>query len=193
MPPPHAITEQLIEACGNGDEEAFNKLFALVYDELRQIASGYMSRERPDHTLQTTALVHEAYLRMVSQKNARWESRVHFFAVAAKVMRHILVDHARSHRYAKRGGNTPQLSLDQAAIFSDEQATNIVALDEALTSLATIDERKSRLIEMRFFGGLTIDEAAEALKISPTTAMRDWSTAKAWLYREISGEAHVEL
>jgi RNA polymerase sigma factor (TIGR02999 family) len=191
MSSPQEVT-QLIEACGSGDQEAFNKLFPLVYDELHRIAAAYMSRERPDHTLQTTALVHEAYLRLVGQRNMRWQSRVHFFAVAAKVMRHILVDHARRHQYAKRGGGEPPLSLEEAAVFSDEQAANVVALDEALNDLAAFDQRKSRLVELRFFGGLTIEEAAEALKISPNTAMRDWSTAKAWLYRAVSGGSSFE-
>jgi RNA polymerase sigma-70 factor (ECF subfamily) len=169
-----------------GDQSALEELLPLVYDELRRLASGYMRRERPDHTLQTTALVHEAYLRLVQQRNVRWQTRAHFFAVAAQVMRHILVDYARGSRRAKRGGGAPQLELSDVALLSKERAEELIAVNAALENLNTIDPRKSRVFEMRYFGGMSVEEAAEALQVSPATVARDWRMAKAWLRREIA-------
>jgi len=177
---------RLLADCGDGNQAAFNQLLPLVYDELHRLASSYMSHERPDHTLQTTALVNEAYLLLADQRNARWQNRVHFFAVAAKVMRQILIDHARRRTRAKRGGNQTRLSLDEAAILSDERAADLLALDEALTKLAGVDARKSRVVELRFFSGLTIEEVAEVLKVNPKTVARDWAMARAWIHRELS-------
>ena len=177
---------RLLADCGDGDQAAFNQLLPLVYDELHRLASNYMSRERPDHTLQTTALVNEAYLRLADQGDARWQDRVHFFAVASKVMRQILIDHARRRTRAKRGGNQTRLSLDEAAILSDERAADLLALDEALSQLASLDPRKSRVVELRFFSGLTIEEVAEVLKVNPKTVARDWAMARAWIHRELA-------
>jgi len=184
-PSPQEVS-QLLLAWSDGDQSALDKLVPLVYAELRRLASHYMSRERAGHSLQTTALVNEAYLRLVDYKRMRWEGRAHFFAVSAQLMRRILVEHARSHRYLKRGGGAPRVSLEEAAVISEERAADLVALDDAIESLAAIDQRKSRVVELRFFGGLSVEETAEVLKVSPLTVMRDWSTAKAWLYRELS-------
>jgi len=173
----------------NGDESALNKLMPLVYDELRRLAHRYMNREREGHTLQTTALVNEAYLRLVDQSEVHWENRTHFFAVAARVMRHILVDHAREHSRAKRGGKASIVSLDEAATLTPERAHEVLALDEALNELAKIDKRKSEVVELRYFGGLSIDETAEFLKITPTTVSRDWRWAKAWLYKAVTADS----
>jgi RNA polymerase sigma factor (TIGR02999 family) len=160
-------------------------MMPLIYDELRRQAQRYLQRERPDHTLQATALVHEAYLRLVDQKKVQWQNRAHFFGVAAQVMRRLLVDHARQQHAAKRGGVVPKLALDEALQVADARAADVVALDEALTALAALDPQHSRLVELRFFGGLTIEETAEVLGVSPATVKRDWSMAKAWLYREL--------
>lgn len=181
------ITELIADWRG-GREDAFDKLFALVYDELRSLASGYMRRERADHTLQTTALVNEAYLKLVGHKDSVLENRLHFFAVAAKVMRQILIDHARSRQKVKRGAGAVRISLDEAMVMSDERAADLLALDDALKELAAIDQRKSRVVELRFFGGMTIEETAEFLGISFNTVVRDWEMARAWLYRNIHGE-----
>ncbi len=186
-PSPHEVTKLLID-WSNGDESALNRLTPLVYDELRGLAHYYMRREREGHTLQTTALVNEAYLRLVDQKTARWQNRSHFFAVAARVMRHILVDHARQNSRAKRGGRTQVASLDEAATMSPERAGELLALDEALNELAKTDRRKSDVVELRYFGGLSIDETAEILKVTPTTVSRDWRWAKAWLYKAVTRE-----
>ncbi|HKV42051.1 MAG TPA: sigma-70 family RNA polymerase sigma factor [Blastocatellia bacterium] len=177
---------QLLARLKSGDQEAFEGLFAAVYDELRRLASSYMRRERSGHTLQTTALVNEAYMRLVGDRQIPWASRLHFFALAAKIMRQILIDHARSRKVAKRGGGAVKLSLDEALIVSDERAAELVALDDALGELAKIDERQSQIVELRFFGGLTIEETAHFLSISPDTVLRDWKVAKAWLYRELT-------
>lgn len=177
---------QLLIAWSDGEQAALDRLFPLVYDELRRLASGYMRRERAGHTLQTTALVHEAYLRLVGQPDLNWKNRTHFFAVAARVMRRILIDHARTQQYAKRGGGAMKLSLEEAAVLSDERAAELVALDEALNELAKLDVRQSQIVEMRFFGGLTLAETAEVLKISSDTVTRDWNLAKAWLYRQVN-------
>ena len=186
-PSPHEITQLLI-AGSNGSQDALEQLFPLVYEELRRLAHRYMRKERPGHTLQTTAVVHEAYLRLIDQKNVQWQNRAHFFAIAAQMMRRILITHAQSHAYAKRGGGALKVSLDEAAILSQERAGELVALDEALNNLTAIDPRRSQVVELRFFGGLSNEEIAEVLKISPNTVTRDWNVAKAWLYREMSKE-----
>lgn len=179
---------RLLEDWRGGRSEAFDQLFALVYDELRSLASGYMRRERGDHTLQTTALVNEAYVKLVGHKDSLFENRLHFFAVAAKVMRQILIDHARTRQYEKRGGKAVKVSLDEAVIMTDERASDLLALDEALKELAAIDQRKSQVVELRFFGGMTIEETAEFLGVSFNTVVRDWEMARAWLYRSIHGD-----
>ena len=176
----------LLRAWTAGEQSALDKLTPIVYDELHRLASRHMKRERPGHSLQTTALVNEAYLRLVDYKHMQWQNRAHFFAVSAQVMRRILVDRARRHNL-KRGGGVPHVSLDQAATVSGKPAADLVALDDALNALARIDSRKEQVVEMRFFGGLSVEETAEVLKVSPVTVMRDWSTAKAWLYRELRG------
>lgn len=183
--PSHQVTELLID-WSNGDQSAFDKLMPLIDEELRRLAHRYMSRERAGHTLQTTALVNEAFLRLVNRKNLRWQNRAHFFGLAAQVMRTILVDHARSHASAKRGGGARNLELDEALVVSQQKASEVIALDEALKQLALIDPRQSRIVELRFFGGLTVEEAAEVLHVSPVTIKREWSTAKAWLYHELA-------
>jgi len=172
-----------------GDEAALDKLTPLVYDELRRIAHRYVQRERDGHTLQTTALVNEAYLRLAGQQKIEWQSRAHFFAVTAQVMRHILIDHARRRHYAKRGGNAQHVPLDEAAAMSAQRAAELVALDEALEELAKLDPRKSRVVELRYFGGLSMEETAEVLEVSLMTVRRDWRVAKAWLYKEVNGES----
>jgi len=181
---------RLLQEWSDGDQTALTKLMPLVYDELRRLAHRYMAQERSDHTLQTTALVHEAYLRLVGQKDVQWQNRAHFFAVSAQLMRRILVDHARTQHAAKRGGGGLKLSLDEAANVPYEPAAELIALDEALTKLADIDRRKSRIVELRFFGGLTLDEVAEMLSVSSPTVMRQWRVARAWLYREMDKEDH---
>lgn len=184
QPLTHEVT-QLLLAWSDGDQNALDKLTPLVYEELRRMAHRYMSREQPGHTMQTTALVNEAYLRLVNSDAVQWQNRAHFFAIAAQVMRHILVDHARSHAYAKRGGGARKISLDEATVVSQERAAEVVALDEALKEFAQIDPQQSRIVELRFFGGLTIEETAEVLGLSPATIKREWKTAKAWLYHEL--------
>jgi len=177
---------QLLVAWGGGDRAALEELMPLVYEELRRLARQCMSRERPGHTLQTSALVNEAYLRLVDQKNIRWRDRAHFFGIAARLMRQVLVDYARRRRYAKRGGDARRVPLDEAMIVSEERAADVVALDAALNSLAEIDPRQSQIVELRFFGGLSIEETAEILAVSPGTVMREWTLAKAWLRRAIT-------
>ena len=183
--PTHQVTQLLID-WSNGDQSAFDRLMPLIDEELRRLAHRYMSRERAGHTLQTTALVNEAFLRLVNRKNLQWQNRAHFFGLAAQVMRTILVDHARSHASAKRGGGTRNLELDEAMVVSQQKASEVIALDEALKQLALIDPRQSRIVELRFFGGLTVEEAAEVLHVSPVTIKREWSIAKAWLYQELA-------
>jgi len=180
---------QLLLAWGNGNQAALEKLMPLVYEELRRLAHHYMRRERPGHTLQTTALVNEVYFRLIDQKRMHWQNRAHFFAIAAQLMRRILVDHARSHQYAKRGGGAHKVTLDEGAVVAQEQAADLIALDDALLSLAAIDERKSKIVELRFFGGLSVEETAETLKTSTRTVMREWSMAKAWLYHTINHDS----
>ena len=187
VPPTQEVTEMLV-AWSNGDESALKRLVPLVHDELHRLAHRYMNREGPGHMLQTTALVNEAYLRLVDSSHVRWQNRAHFFAVSAQLMRRILVDFARSRNYLKRGGNAVQVSVDKVLAITPEQDLDVVALDEALNALAAIDERKSQVVELRFFGGLNIEETAEVLKVSPDTVMRDWRLAKVWLLRQLSAE-----
>jgi len=177
---------QLLHSWSNGDDQALDKLIPLVYAELRKLARRHMGRENSDHTLQTSALINEAYLKLIDQQSVQWQNRAHFFAVAAQVMRHILIDHARAHRFAKRGAGAVKVSLDETAVLTDERASELVALDDALTSLASFDSRKSRIVELRYFGGLSIEETAEIMKISPVTVTREWRAARAWLRREMS-------
>lgn len=188
-PSPDEVTELLI-AWSNGDQAALDRLMPLVYDELRRIARRYMSHQSPGHTLQTTELIHEAFLKLVRQPEKHWRNRAHFLGVAAQAMRHILVDYARSRQCAKRGSAVQVVSLDEAAVVSEERAAEIVALDDALSRLAEIDLRKSRIVEMRYFGGLSVEETAEVLGVSPDTVMRDWRLAKTWLRRELSRKEH---
>ena len=180
---PLNITQLLVD-WSNGNTAALDELVPLVYPELRRLARAYMGRENSGHTLQTSALINEAYLKLVHRQDTRWENRSHFFAVAAQVMRHILVDHARKHRYRKRGGGAQHVPIDDFEIVCDEQAADLIALDDALQRLAVIDPRKSQIVELRFFGGLTVEETAEVLKVAPITIMREWRMAKAWLGQE---------
>ena len=180
----HDVTQLLLE-WSNGDQSALDKLVPVVDRELRRLAHHYMSRERAGHTLQTTALVNEAFVRLVNRKSVQWLNRAHFFGIAAQLMRTILVDHARSHACAKRGGGAGKLELDEALAVSQQKAAEVIALDDALNALALIDPQQSRIVELRFFGGLTVEEAAEVLHVSPATIKREWSSAKAWLYREL--------
>ena len=183
---PQEVT-RLLADWGRGDHSALDKLFPLVHTELRRIARRQMSGERPGHTLQATALINEAYLRLAGQQAFEWHNRAHFFAVCSQVMRHILIDHARAHGRDKRGGGAIQVSLDEAAVMALEQAADFVALDDALRALEAFDPQKGRIVELRYFGGLSVEETAEVLKISPRTVRREWRRAKAWLYRAISG------
>jgi RNA polymerase sigma-70 factor (ECF subfamily) len=178
----------LLQAWSRGDQEALKKLTPIVYEELHRLARHYMRGEKSGHSLQTTALVNEAYIRLVDYKRMQWQTRAHFFAVSAQLMRRILVDHARRHNL-KRGGGVQHVLLEDTAVVGGERDEDLVALDDALQALARVDSRKAQVIELRFFGGLSVEETAEVLKISPVTAMRDWSTAKAWLYRELTGGA----
>ena len=182
---PEEIT-QLLMSWSQGDKAALDQLVPLVYPELRRLAKRHMNRENPGHTLQTSALINEAYLKLVDQQNVEWQNRAHFFAVAAQVMRHILVDHARTRNYAKRGGGAPRVVLDEAIALTAQRAAELVALDEALKDLATLDGRRSQIVELRFFGGLSLEETAEAMNISPSTVQREWRAAKAWLHHTMS-------
>ncbi|MCI0488297.1 MAG: sigma-70 family RNA polymerase sigma factor [Blastocatellia bacterium] len=179
---------RLLNDWSDGDSTALDELMPILYDELRSLAAHYLRRERADHTLQPTALVHEAYFRLVDQNDVHWQNRAHFFGVTAQMMRRVLIDHAKSHRRAKRGGGIIKVDLDQAAGLSAEQVSEALALDDVLDALARIDPRKGKIVELRYFGGLSVEETAEVLGISPTTVMRDWALAKAWLYNEIKGE-----
>jgi RNA polymerase sigma factor (TIGR02999 family) len=183
--PSHKNVTDLLIDWGKGDPEAFETLMPLVYDELHRLASRYLRHERPGHTLQTTALVHETYLKLVDQKNTPWQNRAQFFAVAAQVMRHILVDYARSRRAFKRGGDCYRLSLDESIISFEEKDPDLLVLNEALNSLAAIDPQQSRVVELRVFGGLTVEETAQTLGVSPRTVKREWSMAKAWLHKQM--------
>jgi RNA polymerase sigma factor (TIGR02999 family) len=176
---------QLLHDWRGGDQLALNRLTPVVYEELHRMAKHYMARERDGHTLQTTALINEVYLRLVKVKEVEWQDRAHFFAVSAQMMRRILTDFARSHGYQKRGAGARHVPLDEALSISAEPAIDLVALEDALTQLGATDARKSKVVELRFFGGMTVDETAEVLQISPETVMRDWSLARAWLLREL--------
>jgi RNA polymerase sigma-70 factor (ECF subfamily) len=184
MPAAHSVTK-LLEQWNNGDRDALDKLMPLIYDELRKMAGRYMRQQNPGHTLQTTALIHEAYLRMVKQKEKHFQNRAHFFGVAAQAMRQILVDYARARHTAKRGGGTRPVSLEEAAIVSSERVAELVAFDDALKELEELSKRQSRVVELRYFGGLSIEETATVLEVSPETVMRDWNMAKAWLHRAL--------
>jgi RNA polymerase sigma-70 factor, ECF subfamily len=184
-PSAHEVT-QLLRAWSAGDQDALDQLTPLVYRELHRAAKRYMARQQPDHTLQTTALVNEVYLRLVAFKEAKWEDRAHFFAVCAQLMRRILTDWARGQKYLKRGKQAPHVALDEALVVSPERGRDLVALDEALKSLSEVNLRRSQVIELRFYGGLSVDETAAVLKVSPETVMRDWRLARAWLMRELS-------
>jgi RNA polymerase sigma factor (TIGR02999 family) len=186
----HDVT-QLLQAWSVGEQDALAKLTPLVYQELHRLAQRYMAQERPGQTLQATALVHEAYLRLVDVKKLNWQNRAQFFGVSAQFMRRILVDRARSRRSLKRGGDAQPVSFDEALVLSPEPGQDLVALDDALKTLATMDPRRSRVVELRFFGGLKVEETAEVLHVSPETVMHDWKLAKAWLLRELGGSAAV--
>ena len=186
MTPSSESITQLLTEWRDGDKTALDRLIPLVYEELRRLAHHYLRRERPGYTLQTTALVNEAYLKLVDHKGMRWQNRSHFYAVAAQAMRRILIDQARSRDAAKRGGGANVVSLDEAAILAQTQAAQLLALDDALNQLALIDKRKSRIVELRYFGGLSVEETAEVIGVSPVTVMREWSSAKAWLLRAMS-------
>ena len=185
-PPAQNEVTQLLLAWSDGDKAALEELTPLVYAELHRLAGKYMRRERAGHPLQTTALVNEAYVRLVDLRQVRWQNRAHFFGVAAQLMRHILVDFARARLRAERGGYKQQVSLEEAAVVSKEKSADFIALDDALKTLAEIDPRKSRMVELRFFGGLSVEETAEALNVSPRTVQREWNLARDWLYRELN-------
>ncbi|HYV82096.1 MAG TPA: sigma-70 family RNA polymerase sigma factor [Pyrinomonadaceae bacterium] len=184
-PSPQEVT-QLLADWGKGDRSALDKLFPLVHSELRRIAQRQMSQERPGHTLQATALVNEAYLKLAGQQGFDWQNRAHFFAVCAQMMRHILIDHARAHARDKRGGGAVKVSLNDALVVADDQARHFLALDEALRALERLDPQKGKIVELRYFGGLSIEEAAKVMNVSPRTVRREWQRAKAWLYRMIT-------
>ena len=186
-PPPSDVT-QLLQAWNGDNREVLDRLTPLVYEELRRLASRHLRRERPGHTLTTTALVHEAYLNLVDQDRVQWQNRAHFFAIAARCMRRILLMHARKRRAAKRGGGTPNLPLDDVIVVSEARADELLALNDALSKLEAMDERLGHVVECRYFGGLTIEETAEVLGVSTATVKRDWRTARAWLHRALSQE-----
>ena len=183
--PTHTVTEMLAEWSDSGDRQALDQLIPVVYDELRRQASRYLQRERHGHTLQTTALVHEAYVRLIDQAGVRWQNRAHFFAIAAEMMRRILVDHARRRGAAKRGGDALKLTLNEDLNASGERDLDLISVDEALTKLAALDQQQARVVELRFFGGLNVEETAEVLGISARTVKRDWQVAKSWIRREL--------
>jgi RNA polymerase sigma-70 factor, ECF subfamily len=188
-PPVQEITQWLIN-WSNGDQDALNRLIPLVYEELRRLSKHYMREERRRArgliTMQSEVLINEAYLRLIDVNNVQWQNRAHFFAIAAQIMRRILVDYARSRHYLKRGGGAQHVTLEEASVFSQERPPDLIALDDALSALARIDERKGRVVELRFFGGFSVEETAEVLRISPVTVMRDWRLAKSWLLKELS-------
>jgi RNA polymerase sigma factor (TIGR02999 family) len=191
MAEPADVT-RLLEEWAHGDPEALAALVPAVYEELHRRAESHLRRERRDHTLQATALIHEAFLRLVDQRQVRWQSRVHFYAIAAELMRRILIDHARARQAAKRGRGLRKVSLDQAAGLPEQTDSDLVALDEALQRLAALDPRAARVVELRFFGGLSVEETAEVLGVSPRTIKREWRTARAWLHRELRGTPQAE-
>ncbi|MDQ1474101.1 MAG: hypothetical protein QOJ99_5581 [Bryobacterales bacterium] len=182
--PGQEVTALLVN-WSNGDQHALEELMPLVYNELRRLAGSHLRRERSDHTLQSTALVHEAFLRLVNQRDVHWRSRAHFYGIAAQMIRRILVDHARSQQAGKRGAGAIKLELDEAMAISHQKEVDLVGLDEALERLAALDERQGRIVELRFFAGLSVEETAEVMNLSPATVKREWSSARAWLYREI--------
>lgn len=184
LPAPRGVTDLLVDWT-EGDKAALDRLMPFVYDELRLLAERYLAQERPDHTLQATALVHEAYVKLVDQRAVRWQSRAHFFGIAAQLMRRILVDHARRRDAAKRGDGVRKLSIEDVVAETPAPQVDILALDRILDTLAAVDAQQARVVELRFFGGLTVDESAQVLSVSPTTVKRDWRVAKAWLYREL--------
>jgi RNA polymerase sigma-70 factor (ECF subfamily) len=186
-PSAHEVT-QLLRAWSGGNQEALKKLTPLVYDELHRAAHRYMVQERPGHLLQTTALINEVYLRLVDIREVSWQDRAHFLAVSARLMRRVLTDFARSRAYLKRGGDSPRMALDEALLVSREPPADLIALDDGLKALAAVDPRKSDVVELRFFGGLSVEETAEVLKVSSETVKRDWKLAKVWLLEEMSGE-----
>ena len=179
---------RILRAWSGGDREAVDDLMPLVYDELHKVASQYLRKQRSDHTLQPTALVNEAYLKLIDISTVSWQDRAHFFAVASRTMRHVLVDHARGRNRDKRGGGAQKLSLDDAVAFANSREVDLLSLDEAMSDLATIDDQQSRIVELRFFGGLTVEETALVLHISTATVKREWRIAKAWLHKRISNE-----
>jgi len=191
MPDSRDVT-LLLSTLTRGDEAAASKLIPLVYDELRRLAASYMRREHEGHTLQATALVHEAYLKLVEQRSVTWQSRAHFFGVAAQLMRRILIDHARGHLRQKRGGEHKKVSLDETFVFSEQKSAELLAVNDALELLARVDSRQARVVELRFFAGLSVEEAAEVLGVSPKTVKRDWSVAKAWLYAELKAHHGID-
>jgi RNA polymerase sigma factor (TIGR02999 family) len=187
MEPPSSVeVTVLLQAWGRGDEEALGKLMPLVYDHLHAAARRYMRGERPGHTLQTTALIHETYVRLVDVRRMEWQNRAQFFAICAQLMRRILIDFARSRNYQKRGGMVPHVNFDEQLMLTSQPDSNLLAVDDALRRLALVDDRKSRVVELRFFGGLSVKETAEVLKVSTDTVMRDWKFAKVWLLRDLS-------
>ena len=186
--PPHEITRMLLELT-DGNEEVVNQILPHIYDELRRLASSYLRRERSNHTLQPTALVHEAYMKLIDQSRVKWQNRAHFFGIAAQVMRRILMDHARKHTAEKRGGEAELLPIEEEIlIVSHDKSAELIALDDALQQLAEMDERKAKIVELRYFGGLSIEETAEVLGVSVPTVNREWRMAKAWLYSEIAND-----
>lgn len=184
MSDPSSVT-QLLKDWTGGDRAALDRLMPLVYDELRRLAGGYLGRERRDHTLQPTALVHEAFLRLVDQRRIQWQGRAHFLALAATLMRQLLISHARQHRAAKRGGGGPRVTLLEGDLAVEERDVDLLDLDRALAALAVLDPRQARVVELRYFGGMTVEETAEVLEVSPATVKLDWSLARAWLLREL--------
>ena len=186
--PPCGEVSALLRAWSDGDQSALERLTPIVYAELHRLARRYMRRERLGHSLQTTALVNEAYMRLVDYRRMQWQNRAHFFAVAAQLMRRILVEHARRHNL-KRGGGVQHVSLEETAVVGGDEDADLISLDDAMNALARLDSRKVQVVEMRFFGGLSVEETAEVLKVSPITVKRDWRAAKAWLYRELTGGA----
>jgi len=189
-PSPDEVTQLLLD-WSSGDKAALDRLMPLVYEELRRLAHHYMGRERPGHTLQTTAIVNEAYLQLIDQRNVQWQNRAHFFGVAAQAMRHILVDYARTRQTAKRGGGARPISLEEAALVTQERAGELVAFDDALKELERLSKRQSRVVELRYFGGLSVEETATVLEVSSDTVMRDWSMAKTWLHRALTTATEV--
>jgi RNA polymerase sigma factor (TIGR02999 family) len=187
-----ADVTQLLVSWSNGDQQALDKLIPLVYGELRRLADRYLRRERPGHTLQSTALVNEAWMKLIDQRNVHWQNRAHFFGVAAQLIRRILVDYARNRYAAKRGGHAFKLSLEDVVEMPKQRDLDLVVLDDALESLSKVDPQQGRIVELRFFAGLSIEETAEVLRISPATVKRDWVSAKAWLYREMGGRPEIE-